>query len=116
MDWRADFGHQIRKAREARGLSQEQLADTLSVSRPQLSNYENGKNAISAKVAAEIAKKLDKGLEVDGCEISPKTKKTINSKQLCLDFDKDHKFGPVTIRATKDNVTVTTVVIGNRSA
>lgn len=118
MGWQEDFGRQIKEAREGRGWSQDDLAAGLSVSRPQLSNYEHGKNAITAKVAAELAVKLNQPLRIDSCEIVPgkSTKAPPPENQLCLDFDKEYRFGPVTIRPSKDSITVTTTVTVQRSA
>lgn len=40
----SDFGHRFRTSRKQRGLSQEQVAATMCVSRVSVSHYENGKN------------------------------------------------------------------------
>ena len=110
-----EIGRQIRALRQRRRWSQEELAAKLSISRPQLSNYENGKNAIPAKVAAEIAFALQRELQVDGCTLVPgRTAKNEITDQLCLDFDKDHKFGPFTVRPSRETVTFTTSVIVSR--
>jgi transcriptional regulator with XRE-family HTH domain len=115
MDWRQKFGGQVRDARKAKGWSQDELVAGLTIKRAQLSNCENGKNAISVKFAAEIAEKLNQPLAVGGGEIAPKKKrapKHIN--QLCLEFDKEYKFGPVSIKPTKANITVTTTYVVKR--
>ena len=39
-----DFGKQIKKIRTDRGLTQEQMAGMLNVSRQAISNWENNKN------------------------------------------------------------------------
>jgi len=42
--WMSDFGQRFKVARKQRGLSQEQIAATMGVSRVSVSHYENGKN------------------------------------------------------------------------
>src|SRR5712691_2998178 len=55
MAWLQELGDQIRKARRQADLSQQELAKSLSVSRGQLSNYENGKCPANVNVITEIA-------------------------------------------------------------
>lgn len=43
LDKRIEIGHSIREIREKRGLSQEQLAEKMSISRSTISKIESGK-------------------------------------------------------------------------
>jgi transcriptional regulator with XRE-family HTH domain len=101
MTWIEELGKQIRDAREKSGLSQVQLAKSLSVSRPQLSNYENGKSPANFNVVAEIAEALNTEFVVGGCVIKkrdPLLDKKLTPKQLCLEFDVDHVFESTDLR------------------
>ena len=69
MNWQRELGEQIREARKAAGISQERLAQTLSVTREQLSNYENGKSAPPVNVVTEIISALRVEFVVGGCRI-----------------------------------------------
>jgi transcriptional regulator with XRE-family HTH domain len=42
--WMSEFGQRFKTARKQRGLSQEQIAAVMGVSRVSVSHYENGKN------------------------------------------------------------------------
>ncbi|MDX1443719.1 MAG: helix-turn-helix transcriptional regulator [Gammaproteobacteria bacterium] len=45
-EFRVRFGRRVRQLREARGLSQQQLADAVSINLTHLSNIENGRYGI----------------------------------------------------------------------
>lgn len=53
------MGQKIRKAREERGLSQEQLAERIARDQRSVSEYESGKRRIYAHDLPTIAKALD---------------------------------------------------------
>lgn len=50
-----DFGEQLRKIRTDRGLTQEQVASRLNVSRQTISNWENNKNLPDLEMVVEIS-------------------------------------------------------------
>lgn len=61
------IGANLRRIRQARGLTQEQLADAAKVSRPTVTNIETGKSAApSSKTLAVLAD----ALHVDPSELS----------------------------------------------
>ncbi len=71
-------GERIRERRTLLGLTQEQLAATLSISYQQIQKYETGANRVSAGRLFEIAKELDcnvaqffEGLEPDQEQAPP---------------------------------------------
>ncbi|MBR3056544.1 MAG: helix-turn-helix domain-containing protein [Clostridiales bacterium] len=52
-------GDQIRKIRECKGLSQQDLANKMGISRQTLSKIENGKQSVGQKMIFEAASALD---------------------------------------------------------
>ena len=54
-DWRA-LGERLREAREFLGLSQQEVAELLSVSRPAVSQMEAGKRKVSSLELRELAR------------------------------------------------------------
>lgn len=57
------IGQKIRKYRKANGLSQEQLAEKVSISVTHMSHIETGNTKLSLPVIADIAESL--GIQVD---------------------------------------------------
>jgi transcriptional regulator with XRE-family HTH domain len=116
MTWQQEFGQQIRMARQAAGVSQEHLAAKMSVSRAQLSNYENGKCDVPTHVAAEIAKALEIVFVVRGCRIghdlANEPQLHVEARQFCLAFDTEHTFpeSAVTIKPTRESIVITTTI------
>ena len=53
------IGQRIRKIRRARGLSQEQLAEKVSISTTHMSHIETGNTKLSLAVFVELAEALD---------------------------------------------------------
>lgn len=51
----ADFGQRMRSAREAAGLTQQQLADRLALTRSSVANIEAGRQRALLHVAAAVA-------------------------------------------------------------
>jgi transcriptional regulator with XRE-family HTH domain len=115
MAWQHELGRQIREARKFRGLSQRQLANHLSVTREQLSNYENGKSAPPINVVAEIAAALDWEFEVGGCKISKDQLKPSSvppsQPQLCFAYDTEHRFSDaaLTIKPSRKSIVINLV-------
>jgi len=116
MDWLRDLGAQIRNAREVAELTQAQLAKSLSVSRAQLSNYENGKSPPNVNVVTEIAKALETEFVVGGYRISRddliQRPAEAAGEQLCFEFGREHRFSvaSVKIMPSKDSILIETVV------
>lgn len=54
-----EIGNRIRKYRKDRGLTQEQLADKINVSKGRVSNWEQGINRPDADVLADICRVLN---------------------------------------------------------
>jgi transcriptional regulator with XRE-family HTH domain len=101
MSWQHELGDQIRKARERIGMSQKELANGLSVTREQVSNYENGRCAPPVNVVAEIAKALNVEFVVGGCKIgcndANATPLQKPAQQLCFAYDTEHRFAATTL-------------------
>jgi transcriptional regulator with XRE-family HTH domain len=112
--WPEELGQKIREARKLAGLTQKQLAQKTSVSRPQLSNYENGVSDAPARVVAEIAEALKAQFVVHGCRIGPDrvTPELRAPQQLCLEFGKEHEFpkSTVTIKPSSKAIVITAVL------
>ncbi len=58
VDIRLQFGKQVRKLREARGLSQEMLANQSNLDRTYIPGIEKGQRNVSLLVIEKIAKGL----------------------------------------------------------
>lgn len=58
-----EIGKRIFKAREAKGFTQQQLADKISLKRTSVTNIEKGKQKILIHTLAIIASKLDVDIE-----------------------------------------------------
>lgn len=52
-------GETIRALREARGLTLDELANAVGISRPYLNNIERGERRLTAVLAARLADRLD---------------------------------------------------------
>ncbi len=122
MNWQRELGEQIRKARSAARISQERLAETLSVTREQLSNYENGRCAPPVNVVAEIITALRVEFVVGGCRIVIDDVKQRSAQpiaqQLSFAYDTEHRFSPatVTIKATEHSILISALVPRSRLA
>jgi transcriptional regulator with XRE-family HTH domain len=120
MTWQQELGRQIREARKAAGLSQKELAVHLSVSREQLSNYENGKSAPNVNVVAEIAAALNTQFEIAGCKIAKddlkRTPASPPEQQLCFAYDTEHRFTAttLTIRPSHKSIIINAIVARTR--
>ncbi|WMM23584.1 DUF3955 domain-containing protein [Tissierella sp. MB52-C2] len=58
-----DFGEQLRKIRTDRGLTQEQVASKLNVSRQTISNWENNKNLPDLEMVVDISMTFNLSLD-----------------------------------------------------
>lgn len=68
------FGENLKRIREERGLSQEQLAGILDTSKQVISRYETGQRSPKINTASEYAIKLNVALtELTGYEEKPAT-------------------------------------------
>jgi transcriptional regulator with XRE-family HTH domain len=116
MSWQHELGRQIRDARKRAGYTQQHLATHLTVSREQLSNYENGKSAPPVNVVAEIARALDTQFEIAGCKIGKEDGKRSFAppadQQLCFAYNTEHRFkaATLTIRPTRKSIVIRAVV------
>jgi transcriptional regulator with XRE-family HTH domain len=102
-------------------MTQAKLAESLSVSRAQLSNYENGKSPPDVNVVTEIAQALKTEFVVCGYRISRNGSAQVPAiplaEQICFEFGKEHRFpvASVTIHPTKDSILIAAVVARPRS-
>jgi transcriptional regulator with XRE-family HTH domain len=97
VTWREYLGDQIRRAREAAGLTQSQLAEKTSVKREHISNIELGKNSPAVKIVTDIARALNSQFRVDGCMIGPSSEDSAVGpvpipQQMKLDFGVEYRF------------------------
>ena len=110
--WKTKLGEQIKAARDVRGISQEQLADLVHITRGSINSYENGKGNPQFKIIAEIAAQLRADFSVLGCRVAAAEllePKPEAEKQLELRFDQDHMFlANVIIRPKKKSLTIIT--------
>jgi transcriptional regulator with XRE-family HTH domain len=115
MTWLQELGNQIRAARQKAELTQGELSKSLSVSRGQLSNYENGKCPPNVNVVTEIAEALDTDFYIRGYRIGRNgisQAPPMISEQLCFEFGLEHRFpaSTVTIKPSKDSILITAIV------
>lgn len=57
-DLLADFGKRLKKARTDKGLTQQELAESINTSKSMISGYENGKNDPARSVLINLSKQL----------------------------------------------------------
>lgn len=80
-----EIGNRIRKYREARGLSQKELAEELGISNSRISNWEQGINRPDADILARlcgilnISPSLLLGVKLSTDELNEQERKVINS-------------------------------------
>ena len=84
------LGTRIKEIRKAKGLTQEQLAESIGIEIPSLSNIENGKNYPNSETITKIAKGL--GIEIFELYIfehlkEPDEKVMLNEIVECLKND-----------------------------
>jgi transcriptional regulator with XRE-family HTH domain len=100
-----DIAGQIRQARLDSGLTQEEFASQLHVSRQMVGRYETGRDEPSISVIARASSLLGVSFEIDGiritCEIAdPHAKLQAVPRQLRFDFGKMHRFQGAIIEIT----------------
>jgi transcriptional regulator with XRE-family HTH domain len=122
MSWLRELGDQIRSKRLKAGLTQEGLARKLSVTREQLSNYENGKSAPSVNIVTEIAEALGvelvvRGYKITAADVRPSIPPVPKPEQLTLTFGTEHKFraASVSLTPTTEDDSITLKVTFSRS-
>ena len=104
MSWKSELGDQIRGARKARGLSQQGLANKISITREQISNIEKGKSAPAVNIVTEISKALDVPFMVEGLQVGGTnfTDRLVNeapiAMQLSLSFETNHRFEATSVK------------------
>ena len=107
MGWLSELGVQIREARKSAKMSQEELSAKVSarfsITRAQISHYENGKSAPAVNIVTEIAEVLVTEFVVGGCRIGKLTEQaagplTVMPRQLSLEFDVEHKFDSASLK------------------
>jgi transcriptional regulator with XRE-family HTH domain len=105
MNWKHEIGTQIREARKAAGMTQDELATRLDVARQMICRYEAGRDAPSVDVLARAADTLSIVFQVRGLRISfEKTgahhKPRPLPKQLRFEFEKSHLFRGAVVEIT----------------
>ena len=103
ISWKQSLADQIRLAREDAGLTQDDLAKMLSISRQMVIKYEKNKGVPTINVLAKMAVELDfrfkiKNLIVTVEQTSPRLRSL--PKQLRLDFEKSQTFAGAVISIT----------------
>lgn len=89
-----DTGGEIRRIREARGLTQDQLAELASLNRVTVAKYESGRVEPGAKSLAKIADALEISTDVllgrteEVQEVSEKTPQTVEARSVSAGMDK----------------------------
>ena len=106
MTWMQELGDKIRETREAKGLTQEELAAEVEVNRATILHYERGQvNKPLLEVVTKIATVLGTNFEVRGCTVGnqPAPQKAPVPEQFCLPFDQEHVYenARVKIRPTR---------------
>src|SRR5712692_706783 len=97
MNWKQELGGQIKKARKLAGMTQDELAARLDVSRQMVSRYEAGQDAPAVEVLAQAGLTLATDFVVGGiritCEqISGRLAPRLLPKQLQFEFEKSRRF------------------------
>lgn len=105
MSWRKELGRQISNARDAAGMTQQELSRLADVSRQMISRYETGQDVPVIDVLATLAEVLETDFRVLGyrinCEpISHHRAPHLSPEQLELEFEKPRKFPGATIEIT----------------
>ena len=108
-------GEQIRAARKSRGVTQQQLADRIGMSRPSLIDYEKGKTPVTVDLLTNIADALDVPFIVDGYMLSKRVASVetrVQDNQLCFEFETEQTFhnAIVRIKPMRDVLTITAVL------
>ncbi len=92
MELKYEIGGRIRKYREARGISQIQLAEKLGISNNRISNWEQGINRPDADILADICRALNispselLNVRLSSDELNEKERKIIRAYRLKPEF------------------------------
>ena len=70
MNAMASIGEQIRDARKAKGLTQDELANMMNVGRTVVSKWETGNRLPDAETLLRLSKALEYSFEA-GCAVQP---------------------------------------------
>jgi transcriptional regulator with XRE-family HTH domain len=105
MSWKHELGNQLRIARKAAHITQQDLADRLKVSRQMVGRYEAGSDTPSFDVLAQAASILDAEFQVLNLRIMLTTKSPQSAlrsipKQLSFEFNKSHRYPNAVIKIT----------------
>jgi transcriptional regulator with XRE-family HTH domain len=102
-EWKQKLADQIRQAREAADMTQEELAKLIKVSRQMVVNYEKCKGVPVIDVLARMAVELETRFKIKDLIIAvEQTSPRLRSvpKQLRLDFEKQQTFAGAVISIT----------------
>jgi transcriptional regulator with XRE-family HTH domain len=100
IEWKQKLADQIRQAREAADMTQEELAMAVKVSRQMIVNYEKCNGVPVIDVLARIAVELEIGFRINDLIIGvEQTSPRLRSvpKQLRLEFEKHQSFSGAVI-------------------
>lgn len=105
MTWKHELGIQIREARKAAAMTQDELAHELGVARQMIGRYESGHDAPSIEILGKAATVLGIEFQVRGFRITfEATRRALRPpprpQQLRLEFDKPHTFPGATVQIT----------------
>jgi transcriptional regulator with XRE-family HTH domain len=101
VTWMQELGDRIREAREEKGLSQEQLAAEVEVTRATILHYERGQvNKPLLEIVTKISTVLKKNFEVRGCIIGNERlpQREPIPEQFCLPFDQERAFSNALVK------------------
>ena len=84
-DFYINVGINIRRAREHYGLTQEELANAVSLTRTSITNIEAGRQ----KILLHVLDKIATALKVDPCSLLPKQLLDTQSRELEENLPKD---------------------------
>jgi len=102
-NWKQKLAEQIREARQAADMTQDELAKLVKVSRQMINNYEQNKGVPTIDILARMAVELEKRFKISDMVItveqtSPRLRTV--PKQLRLDFEKCETFKGAIISIT----------------
>lgn len=98
-----DLGNQLRRARQAAGLSVIDAAEILRVTRPMIYNYEKGKYLPSLDVLIRAAEAWGVTFRLAGCKVLPESSKpkamqSVPSLQLELPYTEERLYKQASVR------------------
>lgn len=109
------FGQKLAQLREDKGLSQEQLAEQLGVSRQTISNWENNKVSPDVNMAAQICRFFDVDMNAlflgDGHSANDSLAETYNGKPQAAEQKASNAAGNLTIWKTSLVISIAMCVV-----